>query len=303
MLRKVAGVALVAAALIAAVAAGPRLGPGQPGTAVVGGLPQSPLVGTCLADDVDSLREVSCQAPHVAEVTMAWSAWDPTLTATERNALRAGCRGAARTYLGGVPGPAAKSFAISAASDGWRPLPLILTSDVVSGPTRNDPIGYGACVLRVQPTEGAYATTPTVVGRVADLMPMNRRPDALRSCYVVRDPLPPPIPCRTWHLGEVLAVQVISVGDASDVPVALADAGRLAECAEQAALEIGVADPTFGGRLRVAVDGQVLGAATASSGSGLAIRTTVQLRCLIEVVDGRLTDSVIGLDGRSLPLR
>ena len=301
MRRRVAGVGLVVAAFIAAAAVGPRLGPGVAGAPTPGALPSAPLTGACLADDGARLRAVSCDAPHVAEVTAAWAAWDPTLTATERNALRAGCRGAAQSYLGGS-GPAPKSFALIAGGSGWQPLPLTVVSDVVSGPVPSDPIGYGACVVRVQSPSTSFGATTPVTGRIGDLMPMDRRPEALRSCYVVRDLLAPPIPCRTWHLGEELATQIVSVSDMALVVPAITDPLLATTCAAEAGRVVGVGDPTFGGRLRTVVDGRILNSTPTTTGA-LTVNVTVQVRCLIETTGGRLTDSVIDLGDRILPLR
>jgi hypothetical protein len=302
MRRRVAGVGLVVAAFIAAAAVGPRLGPGVAGVPTPGTLPSAPLTGACLADDGSRLRTVSCSAPHVAEVTRGWSAWDPTLTATERNALRAGCRGAAQSYLGGS-GPAPKSFALIAGGPGWQPLPLTIVSDVVSGPVPDDPIGYGACVIRVQSPSSSYGAATPVTGRISELMPMDRRPSALRTCYVVQDLLAPPIPCRTWHLGEELATQIVSVSGMASVVPAITDPSLVTTCATEAARVVGVDDPTFGGRLRVAVDGRILQTAPTTTRGTLTVEVTMQLRCLIETIDGRLTDSVIALGDRTLPLR
>jgi hypothetical protein len=74
-------------------------------------------------------------------------------------------------------------------------------------------------------------------------------------------------------------------------------------CASEAARIVGVGDPTFGGRLRVAVDGRILMTDPTTAAGALTVRVTVQLRCLIETTGGRLTDSVIALGDHTLPLR
>ena len=137
----------------------------------------------------------------------------------------------------------------------------------------NDPIGYGACVVRVQSTEQLYAASaPVVTGRIGELMPMDRRPEALRSCYVVRDLLAPPIPCRTWHLGEALATQIVSVtGMAAVVPAIRRPLAGDHAARQRRRGSSGWRDPTFGGRLRIAVDGRILQTTPTTTGGSLTV--------------------------------
>ena len=132
---------------------------------------------------------------------------------------------------------------------------------------------------------------------------MARRAPALRSCYSGRGRVQPAVPCAVPHGGEVLAAAASPAETASGLSAELRDPARLDQCRAVAAKLIGVADPTFGGRLRVTVNGRIVSSGLTERGGFLVSRQSVVLRCAVEAPASReLTSSVIGLGAAPLPL-
>jgi hypothetical protein len=107
------------------------------------------------------------------------------------------------------------------------------------------------------------------------------------------------VACQTWHVGEVLAVLPLAAGQ--NPTTAALDPAAAQTCRDQAARLIGSTDPTFGGRLTIAVVARGQSARAPAEQKSLWPR---QIQCVAEATGGRhLVGSVIGLADGPLPLR
>ena len=212
------------------------------------------------------------------------------------------CSRMARQYLGADPSDRIPriGYQIPPLTGEWSPVPLVVGTGMINGPAGQSPIGYRACVLRPQAPSGANTAIGAISGAVRDLLTMPARPVSLRSCYISRDLVNIGMPCASTHIGEVLASAEVDPG--GKLEAAAGDQSFRDGCVALAADLIGVADPTFGGRLQVVVDGRVVIRDAVNGASDT--RQVGLLRCIVEAGEGwTLTGSVIDLDDRPLPLR
>ncbi len=296
---------LLAAVLLAAVVVAPLIGPDAAGFATTAALPTPPTPGSCLVSSPDGLREVPCGDPHTAEVTAAWPAWDPSVAGVDVSVVRSHCWTLGQRYLAEFGlNRETPTDAPQPQGPDWSPVPLTIRTDLLWGPTRRtDPIGWQACVVVPQAAGGPNTAVGQYDGRIVELISMSRRAPALRSCYSGRGSVLPTVPCVRPHRGEVLAAATAPLTAAAPKGGTPGDPSRLAQCRTLAAKLIGVADPTFGGRLRVTVNSKVVSLGLTERGGQLVSQQSVALQCAVEAPGSRaLTSSVIGLAGAPLPL-
>lgn len=292
---------MIGTAVVAVLSLSRLVGPDAAGRALVGSLPAPPAAGSCLAASAYGLNVVPCDAPHQLEVAAAWSAWDDRTGANELPELARACRKIGRQYVAAQGHVAAES----APTAGWQPTPMNFYWDLMGGPDgRFDPVGWRACVVVPQGSGSVNAVRP-FTGSLTELRPMAARPEALRTCFSGGGSVPPAVPCTWPHSGEVFAEEVLDLEEGTELADVLVDPARRDSCLHLVADLIAAPDPTFGGRLRIDIDGsaQVPRLTTDPSSGAIVSLRQAHVRCVaVAIGDVRLDGSLIGLGANPLPV-
>jgi len=239
---------------------------------------------------------VNCGEPHTSEVVMAWTA-DPPSTVVRLSA----CSRLTEVYLGDP------SVTISTAGN-WSSLPLMTTTAVMHGPGAVLTAGYSWQACTVSPVS-AIVYRSGYRGRLGDVLTTGKLPEDLRACYEQPTNIMVSTPCRTAHVGEVLAARQLRIyGDIGTDRKTAPDPVVRTQCLHIASRLTGAADPTFGGRLSVVVNLRANGVGIPASldPNRDAENAYVLYRasCSVETPsDRRLYASMVDLGSKDLPLR
>jgi hypothetical protein len=246
--------------------------------------PAPPAVGMCvnLLSGAGGVAVVPCDGPHDAEVTKAYSALDPVLSASPSASIDSACADAARAYLGADAGGELPTVANSADGlDHVLALGLNFAASAAGAPAAERAGDLGWTVCDIQPAQAVRYSGSVRGATVADA------PDAYRWCWSETD-RQSPVSCTEPHAAEVLGVAPAYTGDTLTVVVEAppndpttgpseaelahdrAESSRRIsrainetmqqrvqarretlsrQCSALAAEELGVADPTYGGLL------------------------------------------------------
>lgn len=247
--------------------------PGMAGRAMPAALPAPPEVGSCMVLAPRSNTVVPCAGPHDGEVVQSWAA-GALSTAEFRQLLSIPfgdlarpCAAAAKAYL---------SRGGRAVDGGWTVVPPPFISRLVAAPAgeRTADRGWTACVV-------GTLDLIEFVGSVRDGAVGSPRPAILGTCLTDGLPLTR-VDCSKPHRIEVLAFGDATTDDSGVVP-------RQRSCIQLAADLTDAAEPTRGGRLRVAAESLSLGWAPVPF-------------CFVSTVGGESLDgTVLGLGSRPLP--
>jgi hypothetical protein len=310
--RRVAGIGLLVVVIAAALVLSTLIRPGLPGTASVSPLPAPPSPGSCIRAEGSEQVVVDCSEPHTGEVSAAWSNWAPEVADKDQDGLRLICRAAGADYLGvsvaewtswpaaspatsSYAGSTRRGFALPELGETWSPVPVLVGTSVVGGPTWQDPLGYRACTVRIRDltAEPPYSAA-SVTAPVAEILAATPRPDFLRLCYNGR---PQEVTsCTAIHTGEVLAMSTVTIPATPGAADPVDDDARYQTCVRLAADATGSTDPTFGKRLMVGVRGESSSPGLTDVGGAIVSERTVRMWCTVEAVgDHWLTGSVIGV--------
>ncbi len=290
--RRTVGAGLLAIVLTAVLVAAGLLRPDVAGAANAA-FPTPPAPGACLLNSPEGPVVVPCSEPHLLQVTRSWSTWDwdrRGLIGTDADDL---CELATADFLGSVP-----------RVDDWAPIPLRMQSIVTGFPASNAaPWGWRACAMFPESGDDQLVIRPGFRGSLLGATAMTTRPAELRSCYTTLEHGWLPTPCSVRHSGEFLMQRSVQV--AGGQLAAPARAALLASCRRVAPQLIGrTTDDDDRVRLTVRLAGSGPGIVLrVSAPTGAVPQTFIGMRCALEGVNGyQLTDTVIGLGGRQLPV-
>lgn len=234
--RRMVGVVVLAAALVLAFLVARGASFPQAGRPLAA-WPQPPAVGTCQELDSGALHTVPCSESHGIEVTKTWQAID-----TLPSDLVDACFTAADDYLGLAAAPKPV--------DGWQPDAPHYSAYQWSAPPADVVGGRGWTACLIAPWRPSEYT-----GSVRDLASPADRPAAYGQCGYTDGPTL--VACDQPHDWEQLGQTTVDLGQTAALGgVADAAAAHEASCRKLAASLIGVADPTYGDRLQIVVDGQ-----------------------------------------------
>lgn len=300
-------IALLAAALVLIVVPH-ALDPGVGGLAGRAPLPAPPPVGTCI--DVGSSQQyyygsypplfqefevVPCSLPHDLEVTRDFTAaqvdQQPEIVSDGLE-----CAASLANYAGLPSQPLLDHWFISGFSaNSW----LIGAPDSQRAAT----LGWKACVVQVVDR----------IGSVQNLWGQRERPAGFGTCWVNADPVFCNMPHNRETLGSAHSAEPndpsIQIGDATPLP---GPDSLVSECDRLAGELLNRADPTYAGRLSVALSydksSSALWLDTDQDGnydpSETVNGTLIEATCSITTSDGSLlTDSLLGVGDKPLPVQ
>lgn len=250
--RRIAGVALIAAAGLVVLLIGAYRGHWIAGQAVAD-WPAPPPIGSCVGvPDGDEAAVVPCAEPHLQEVTRTVAATDPRRDTISQH-WDAYCSDPSAAYVG--VGAAAPSPPVDTSAVVWSLPPPQYAYGLLHAPSTvlARDVGWLACTVRPQ---GRVAYTGSVrgVGTTPD------RPSAFATCGSgTAAPFGfSGVNCVDPHDWQILGQwsgpsgwavspdgELVPSGEGPD-PAALREA-----CRTDAATILDVADPTYGGVLRV----------------------------------------------------
>lgn len=297
--RRLIGLAVIVAAVVATLAAAPLLGVGVRGAASAAAIPLPPPVGSCvlIADD-DTATVVDCAEPHTGEIAMTWRAgvtpvdagslgrtphFSVTRSITHADADPR-CTGWAQRYTGW------DRYLARHDDDLWLPPQPLTVGRMVRAPALPDLAWTGCAALTADPSyvgsirDAAFAPRPGTT---------TTRPAGVSVCLSSTDTGLTFGSCSEPHNVELLGSISLSQQMMAQRSVTLdhTAAEITAGCADLAADRIGRVDPTFGGTLEVVTESvwqRSLGDQPPASSSWLIPD------CLIRVVGpGTLTGSLV----------
>jgi hypothetical protein len=294
--RRLTGVAVLVLAIVAAVVVGgfhTKQVRGAPTTAPP---PDPPAAGACLGNLAGYgypfyASEVPCDRAHVGEVVEVMPAGAlarATSTADSTNDDRdpsIACQQSVIRYLGVADGSTWLPSAPVAA--------YLIEPDPIAAQLGSDWLLCAAGVEGADVGQGAYN------GTLRDAMRTGRFPPSFAVCPVSLEHTSSSQTCTAEH--SVEAFGVTTVGDTGQLPE------LTASCATLVTSMTGLADPTAGGRLTVALAPQVSIVATQPAGRAAGTQTVNVSAdiyvCLVHTTGSeQLTGPLLGLHGGRLPL-